>query len=193
VTTARSALAGLLLACCAAAGCRRREPAVAALRTAEGTVERSTGSAWTRAEVGATFAAGDALRTGPRSAARLAVASGGVISVGENGRLRFVRGASPGRRAPDLVVELGAAEIEDAASALAVETSLGPARIDRGGHVRVRADGAGVTFEVLVGRAVVLRPDGALAIEAGEGIRIKIGDAVVRRAAPPTRSPRAPT
>jgi hypothetical protein len=178
----------LLVALGAVAGtaCHRRpaEGTVATLLEAVGEVQRSDGAGWVAAPVGHGFVVGDALRTGPGSLARLGFASGSVVRVAENGRIRFVRGTLPARGQPDqpkLAIELGAAEIEQAADDLDVLTVGGAARVRRGTHLRVQADGRTATLEVLVGRAVLLGRERAETLEAGEGLRVEVGGAIVER------------
>ncbi len=60
-------------------------------------------------------------------------------------------------------------------------TAAGRTRVERGAHVRVRAQEDGVVLEVLVGRAVLLKPDGDLAVEAGFGARLRIGGALIEK------------
>ena len=160
--------------------CRREAP-VATLLEAAGTVERGDGAAWRVAPAGFAFVVGDTLRTGADSRARLTLTGGGVIRVGENARLRFQRGAVPGQRNPDLVVDLGSAEIEKTDGELAVITAVGPARIKPGTRVRVLADGQTASLEVFVGRAVMMEAGREVAVDAGQGVRIRLGSAEVQR------------
>jgi hypothetical protein len=172
-------LAGLFLAVGAVA-CHR-EPPVATALAAEGTVERGHDGAAQPVVFGTTLVVGDTLRTGAASRARLALAGGGVIRVGESARLRFQRGAIVGQQAPDIAVELGVAEVEEITSDVSILTAVGPARVARGAHVRVRADGDTASLEVVVGRAVMMDAGQEVAVEAGQGVRIKIGTPEVQR------------
>jgi hypothetical protein len=173
-------LAGSILITAGLSACRRDAP-VATLRETVGTVERSEGVAWRDVGPGFAFVVGDTLRTSAASSARLALTGGGMIRVGENGRLRFQRGTAPGQRAPDVVVDLGSAEIEETTGELSVITAVGPARIDRGAHVRVQANGQAASLEVLVGRAVMMNAGREVAIDTGQGVRIQLGSAQVQR------------
>jgi hypothetical protein len=173
-------LAGSILVAAASAACRREAP-VATLREAVGTVERGDAVAWRGVGPGFAFVVGDTLRTAAASSARLALTGGGMIRIGENGRLRFQRGTAPGQRAPDVVVDLGSAEIEETAGELSVITAVGPARIERGAHVRVLANGQNASLEVLVGRAVMMNAGHEVAIDTGQGVRIHLGSAEVQR------------
>jgi len=104
-----------------------------------------------------------------------------VIRVGERARLRFQRGAIVGQQPPEIAVELGSAEVEETISELSIVTALGPARVAKGTRVRVRADGATASLEVVVGRAVVMDGGHEVAIEGGQGVRIKIGAPEIQR------------
>jgi hypothetical protein len=161
--------------------CRRQATVATALEVA-GIAERASGGgAWSAAPAGTAFAIGDTLRTGAASRARLALVGGGVIRVGENARLRFQRGALVGQQAPDIAVDLGAAEVEGPASEMSIVTVLGPARVERGARVRVRADGQTTSLEVVVGRAVMVESGQEVAVDAGHGVRIHIGSPEIQR------------
>jgi hypothetical protein len=161
-------------------GCRR-EPPIATTLEVTGGAERGRADGWTAAVAGTTFIVGDTLRTGAAAQARVGLTGGGVLRVGENARIRFQRGAISGQRAPDLAVEMGSAEVDEVLSDISVVTAIGPARIQRGTHVRVRADGQTATLEVVVGRAVMLEAGQEVAIDAGQGIRIRLGSAEIQR------------
>ena len=170
-----------LLAAGGAAACRGGGDApVASLLETRGRVERAEGEGWRGAVVGDRFAIGGAVRTGGEAGARLRLEAGAIVRMGENALLRFQRGSLRGASAAEVRVERGAAEIEPGGgSELALVTSAGRTRIERGAHVRVRAQEDGVVLEVLVGRAVLLKPDGELAVEAGFGVRLRIGGALI--------------
>lgn len=159
----------------------RQQPAVATALVTRGRVERSRDGATEAVARGTTFEMGDALLTAPASGARLALLGGGVVRVGENARLRFRRGVMVEQQPPDIVVELGAAEVDQIGKDVSFVTSVGRARIAHGSRVRVRADGQTATVEVLVGRAVMLEGDREVALEAGHGARIRVGNAEIQR------------
>jgi len=143
-------------------------------------VECAAGDGWRGASVGDRFMIGGAVRTGGAAGARLRLEAGAVIRMGENALLRFQRGNLPGAAGAEIRVERGAAEIEHGGgSELALVTAAGRTRLERGAHVRVRAQDDGVVLEVLVGRAVLLQPGGELAVEAGFGARLRIGGALI--------------
>ena len=150
----------------------RGDGTVASLVETRGLVERADGEEW-RGAAGDGFAMAAPFAPAAGQRAPAARSRGGHPH-GENGLLRFQRGNLPGARAAEIRVERGAAEIEHGAgSELAVVTSAGRTRIERGAHVRVRAQEDGVVLEVLVGRAVLLKPDGEVAVEAGFGVRLR--------------------
>lgn len=169
-------------------GCRRAGDPVASLLEREGSVDRQrdgNGEAWAPAAMGDTFNVGDGLRTGAASRALLHMLRGGILRVGDNARLRFLRGTltgpTGGAPEPQLAVDLGSAEIDGAEQAMTVLTGIGPVRVERGARLRVRSQGAESSLEVIVGRAVVQRPDGELVVERGHGLRIKLGGAEIER------------
>jgi len=179
---ARLLAAAAVVLVAAGAGCRR-EPPVASLLARTGNVERqsATGEAWADATVGVGFTIGDVIRTGAASSARLGVNGGGVIRIGENGRLRFRPGTAPGAPEPDFGLELGVAEIDSETVALSLSTPTGRANVHRGTRARVLADGNATSLEVLVGRAVLVEQGREVAVDAGHGIRIALGTATVER------------
>ena len=169
-------LAGLLVGL--SVGCARRGEPVATLVETQGTVERNDGAqAWAIAGQGVAFVVGDVLRTGAGARARLRLTNGAMIRVSENARIRFARGTLPAGKGPDLNVEVGSADVEAAGEEVAIVTSLGVARVERGARVRVSSDGERSTLEVVVGRAVVLASGGDLVVGEGEGAMMKRGDA----------------
>jgi hypothetical protein len=164
----------------AVSACARPAP-VATLLEAAGTVERGNGDVWRDVAPGAPFIVGDTLRTGAAARARLSLAGGGVIRVGENARLRFQQGGLTGQPMPAIAVELGSAEVDETLAPVAIVTAVGSARLERGAHVRVRADGQTSSLEVVVGRAVMLEAGQEVPIDAGHGVRIRLGSAEVER------------
>jgi hypothetical protein len=171
-----------LVSCGLGPACHREPPVATALEVA-GNAERGRGDAWEAAVFGATFAVGDTLRTGGGAHARLALLGGAVVRVGERAHLRFQRGTVVGQRTPDIAVELGSAEVEvdEIASGLSIVTAVGPTRLERGAHVRVQADGQSASLEVVVGRAVMLDGAQEVAIDAGHGVRIRLGSTEIER------------
>jgi hypothetical protein len=184
-TTTRSTRAvAMACGCLLLAACGQKGEAVATLSATSGRVERSPGgSAWEPAAAGVEFSVGDAMQTGTGSHARLRLTNGGFVNVAENGRLRFLRRAVASKAqagaGADLAIELGSADIEPALDDMILVTALGRAQIEKGTRVRVRADGQGASLQVLVGRSVLLGPDGNTNLGPGDGIRVKVGSAEI--------------
>jgi len=171
------------------AACGRRPAAVATLIDSTGVVEgaRGTDGTWLGVAPATEFVIDDAVRTGEQSSARLSVVSGGTIRLSEHSRLRFRRGGATDTAGVELGIDLGRAELENT-GALSIVTAGGTARIDRGSHVRITADGTRETFEVIVGRAVLLAGSGGdvgvgrsapVIVGPGRGVTFRIGTAVM--------------
>ena len=177
------ALALLLLA--GAACGKKHGVTVATLVEDGGPVEGTTaGATWKTVPVGTAFTLGDAVRTGADAFARLRIAAGGTIRMSENSLVRFRPGApataKAERGAPEVSVELGQAEIAEAVG-LSVQSPTGHLRVERGSRVRIDARADEVKLEVVVGRALVTGGAGPVAVDAGQGVSIKIGGAIVER------------
>lgn len=190
---AQTAALALLVAALSLAGCGRPvHGSVAALAEATGIVEaaRAGSDAWAAIAPATQLGIDDAVRTGARSSARLALTDGGTIRMSENSRLRFRLGAAADGAGVEMRLDLGRAEMENT-SGLSVVTAAGRAHIDRGSRVRVTADGILGTIEVIVGRAMLVpladqgasaRRSGSIqpvAIGPGQGVTLRIGTAVV--------------
>lgn len=171
------------------AACGRRPASVATLTEVTGLVEATRGSdeTWRGAAPATEFVIDDAVRTGERSSARLSVVAGGTIRLSERSRLRFRRGGAADTAGVELGIDLGRAELENS-PALSIATPGGTARIDRGSHVRIIADGTRETLEVVVGRAVLLSSSGGdaglgrrapVVVAGGRGVTFRIGAAVM--------------
>jgi hypothetical protein len=165
----------------------RKEPAptIAWLIETGGVVEGATdGAAWRGVSRGAGFRLGDAVRTGPGAHARLQFTTGGTIRMSENSLVRFRQGAPAPELSdhggPEVSIELGQAEIVEAVD-LSVSSPAGRMRIDQGGRVRIDADPKKVKMEVVVGRAIVTGNGGTLALDAGHGVSLQIGGAILER------------
>ena len=173
----------------ASCGSSTNAPPVATVAEVVGVVEAATANRedWSAAAEGAPLRADDAVRTGPRSRARLSVTGGGGIRMSENCLLRLRRGSPSGGGKLELALDLGSAEI-DAAGSLIITTTGGRAQLEAGSHVRVSTNGRRGTVEVIVGRAELLSrtSDGGeatqrVALRAGEGLVLEIGRALVER------------
>lgn len=171
------AFAGLMAM--AGMGCRPDAPVARALE-ASGVVERGHGDGWSAVVPGTAFEVGDTIRTGAAASARVDLLGSGIIRIGERARVRFQLGRSE-RADPAIAVELGSAEVDQTTAPVSIITSVGPARIERGAHVRVRSDGQVASLEVVVGRAVMLDAGREVPVGAGEGVRIRLGSALFER------------
>jgi hypothetical protein len=160
------------LALALASSACRDKGAIARLSAAAGSVEAARNESWASAQVGHTFHAGDAVRTGASSSAGVTFTTGRVLRIGENALVRFLAGQQ--QDDPQVGVDLGAAEMEGG-GALAVATKRGLARLEPGARVRVVATRESTKFEVQVGRAVLLDADGEIALAAGDGLEIAGG------------------
>ncbi|MBE7448427.1 MAG: hypothetical protein HS111_05945 [Kofleriaceae bacterium] len=170
--TARAAL--VVVATLAA--CGGRDPAaIAVLLEGQGAVEREHGGRAAAAPIGQPFHVGDAARTGAAAWARLRLRDRAVLRMGPDTVIRFVAGG------PRL--EAGVAEAETAAVTFVTEDGL--AQLEAGGVLRATDHAEGVRFHVDIGRAILQREDGPLTLEAGAGIVVAIGGAIVERSAPP--------
>lgn len=162
--------------------CSRSPSPVATLLEGQGAVEREHGRAVAAAPNGQPFVLGDAARTGDGAWARLRLRGGSVLRLGSEARVRFL---AAGAR-----LEVGDAIAED--DAITIVTEAGPAILERGGVLRAVARDGGVRFEVIVGRAQLQRPDGPLTLEAGSGVVVSVGGAIVERTGPAREAGREP-
>ena len=180
----RRCVTHLVLSWCLAAvmcpGCSKSSPQhVAKLVQLDHIVQQQRGSAaWDEAVVGDEYHLGDAVRTGAEATAELSLARGGMLRMDPDTVIRF-QGA-PGESV-DLDVEAGAIEVEAGDQEVVFDTSIGRARIEAGGSLRVRAEpGGGMRVEVLVGRAVIEPDDGPpMELGDGEGMSVDIEGAIL--------------
>ncbi|MBI2896594.1 MAG: hypothetical protein HYY06_23760 [Deltaproteobacteria bacterium] len=167
--------------------------ALAELVGRDGTVERNGPGRWQRAAVGDEFALGDAVRTGPRSGARLQLDEGAGLRLQENTVVRFIKGLGS-RSRMRLGVDTGAAQIEAGDDDLWIETDLGLARIERGSRVALRTDPEQRHFEVLVGSAELEQAGAAtISLRAGQHAEVALAATASAGPASPGTSPAAPT
>ena len=177
------ALAALALGC---GGCGR-DKHVAEMTKHRGEVGRDTASSlreWRPAFDGAKLATGDGLKTGPSAEARVHLVSGGTIVVSGDTTIRFVTAApgAAGATAARLSVEAGEASIEADDQALAIETTIGLARIEAGGKLRLQAaDGGATRVEVTVGAARIDTEEGGVSLSMGKPIEVAVGGAILER------------
>jgi hypothetical protein len=178
----RASPLALLLAVGALGGpgcrCERELEAVAHLREPRGLVDAERAGSWRPAKAGAAFGAGEAIRTGRDSAARLEFVNGRKFRLGENALVRFVAGILPEN--PMVALELGDAELEGD-GALSLLTPRGPVRLDPGTRMRIYAGEVDARYEVLVGRAVLGEGKDEVVLQAGDGLAITFGSATMER------------
>ena len=166
----------------ALAACGGKPSPVATLIEGQGEVQREHAQQVAAAASGQRFVVGDAARTGAAAWARLRLRGGAKVRMGADTLVRFVAGGAR--------LEIGDAIAEDAP--VTIITEAGAAIIERGGTLRARSRDGGVAFEVVVGRAVIQRPDGDVALDEGGGLVVSIGGAIVERTAPPPKAPPPP-
>ncbi len=166
------------------AGCDLRAcsaPPAAVVTEVEGVVSLARASAparWGAAAVDAELEMGDAIRTGGRSTARLALEDGSTIDLEPNSTLRLLLEA-PDDESPTLEVLAGAVVIstDDGAD---IATRGGRARLDAGSRVELRRIDESLTLTLSVGRARFTDDDGG-DTELTRGEAVTLG-----RAARPT-------
>ncbi len=173
----RSSVCKIVALICLASACKKEPTPVARLETAGGAVERQRGGQWAAAAVGTPFAVGDAVRTGAGATARVRFLGGKILRLGENAMVRFVAGSAP--QTPAVGIDLGEADVEGD-GVFEVATPRGLARLESGSRMTVRATGASVKYEILVGAATLVGDD-KVKWGAGEGIEIAVGGARLER------------
>jgi hypothetical protein len=164
------------IALVAACGGKKAAP-VADLLEGQGAVEREHGRAKAAAPNGQPFVLGDAAHTGAGAWARLKLRGGTVLRLGADTRVRFL---TAGAR-----LERGDAIAEDAP--ITILTEAGTAIIERGGVLRATERDGATRVEVVVGRAQLSGLDGDVTLEAGGGIVVAVGGAILERIGAPPR------
>jgi hypothetical protein len=175
--------ASVLFVVCVSAcdGCGGRT--LAELTQHKGTVERDLAASvgqWSAAQAGATFLAGDGLRTGTDATALLRVGRKGRVHVESETTIRFSpdKNASPDAP-PALEIEAGEARVEAGDEELALHTELGRAVLRAGGSMALSRAEGGTRYRVLVGGAMFDGSDGRpRPLAEGESIMIGLGTAV---------------
>ena len=176
-------LVAALVALVALAACGGGGPSkVARLLEGQGEVQAEHAGKTAAAPNGQPFYLGDAARTGPGAWARLELRGGAVVRLGADTVVRFVAGGAR--------LERGEAGAE--AGAITIDTEAGAAEIEAGGVLRATSGDRGVRFEVVVGRAIIQRGEGPVALEPGGGLVVAIGGAVVERIGPRAAEPAPP-
>ncbi|MBW2463349.1 MAG: hypothetical protein JRH11_16990 [Deltaproteobacteria bacterium] len=145
---------------------------VAELVDAQGPVTRDFAGKedqWEAAEVGTTFAVGDAVRTAPEgSEARVVLTSGGGLELAPGTIVRFLAAAPNDEQGERVNVEMGEARVSAGQSGLVIAGSFGEAQLLGGGEMRISAADGTVMFEVLMGGARLEPADGDF-VELGAG------------------------
>ncbi len=166
-------------------GCGQKPP-LAVLAATAGSVQRdraATVGDWQPAARGAEFRVGDGLRTGRLASASVRLDDGAALQLRSETSIRFLqKPPEPDTLAFD--VATGEATVEAGARGLAIETSVGIARIEPGTRVSVSPGEDGLRFVVEVGRARI----GDLALsQAGTAVHVNArGQAQVVVESPPT-------
>jgi hypothetical protein len=179
-----ASFASLLPAC---RQCGSHDKAVAQLVSLHGAVTKELAGqkqSWRDAPAGVSFAVGDAVRTETGATARVDLAAGGHLRLTERTTVRFL---TDGIRTRRLSVETGEAEVEPGDSAVRVETVIGMAEIEAGSRVRLASDGHKLTFDVLIGGALLdSTTDGGAKreVKAGHRYQVSIGGAGVETVDP---------
>jgi len=172
------ALAGLV-ACDGCNGCGSDPLAV--LKTHDGTVEweaAGKSDAWSKAVRGVEFHIGDALRTGAKSTAQLALFPEGEMRVKENTVIRFLD--TPPKAPRRLRVESGQVQVEATLAPIEIATGQGIARLSKGGRARVSAGENEARLLVEVGTIEAIG-NGKTANE-GQQMTLEIGTVITEEA-----------
>ena len=156
-------------------------PPLAVLSTSKGMVERDFAARtheWNAATLGAQLVVGDGVRTGQDSEAVLTLLDHTTLKLLDNAQVRFRR--APGS-APAMELQTGLAILETSSVPLEYQTEFGTATIQPNSRVRVVKLPQSIRYELLVGLAQFRTLDGDLKeLKAGEGIELKIGEAIVQ-------------
>ncbi|MBX3234390.1 MAG: hypothetical protein KIT84_38190 [Labilithrix sp.] len=163
------------------AGCK--DKSVAEVAKHEGDLKRDTASAvgaWEPAADGAKLNLGDGLKTGPNAEAVIRLTRGGKLKMPPETTIRFLATA-PGATSPRLTIEAGEASVEADNGEVLLETSIGTARIESGGAIKLTPTEGGTRIELSLGAARIETADGGLALTAGKAFEVSLGGAVIER------------
>ncbi|RLB46299.1 MAG: hypothetical protein DRJ42_27955, partial [Deltaproteobacteria bacterium] len=165
---------------------------------AEGPVTRDFAgneNQWEGAEVGTTFAIGDAVRTAPEgSEARVVLTSGGGLELAPDTIVRFLAAAPNDGQRERVNVEMGEARVSAGQGGLIIAGTFGEAQLLSGGEMRISAADGRVEFEVLMGGARIEPADGDF-VDLGVGeelaLDVELGDIIIDEidAGPPDTGP----
>lgn len=170
----------LLLQVCACTRCSSSS-ALAVLTKKQRSVDRDFASKvgkWQAAATGARFSTGDGVKTGAAASAELKLDDGSMLQVKENTTLRFLD-HRPGKGQAGFNIETGEATLHVGKSALQLLTSFGKARIEAGSVVRLRRSKVGLRYAVSVGKATLTTAKGNVNLQAGDGLEVGVGQAVI--------------
>lgn len=152
----------------------------------EGTVQRDHAydvKTWLTAEEGDDLAIGDAIRTGAESGAILELQGGSRLRLDDQTLVRFLS-APPGEELPRIHVATGEARLETRREER-LHTRVGPAIIEEGSTVVMRAEQEGIRYRVAVGSAT-LELDGEQHDLAREGgLVVSLGGAILEEGSGP--------
>lgn len=174
--------AAIAIAAALVVGCGQKTSPVAKLVEGQGDVQREHRAKLAAAPNGQPFVVDDAAKTGAASWARLRLRGGATVRMGADTVVRFVAGGAR--------LEIGDAIAEDAP--ITIITEAGAAIIERGGTLRAVARDGGTRFEVVIGRAVIQRADGEVALEEGSALVVDVGGAIIERIPPRPKEPPPP-
>ena len=164
-------------------GCSCSRHTLAELTETQGAVFRDFAAAvkdWKSASVGAEFSMGDAVRTGEKSRAVVVFDDGATLVMEPVTTLRFLE-TEPGSGERGLQVEQGTVTVTASTAELLLHTDMGLARIEPGSAVLMQKGKRGLRFFVKVGRARLESGDKLLQLQAGEGVEVGVGLAVLNR------------
>jgi len=162
--------------------CRCSDSAIIArLDTANGTIERDFAQRlqqWEAAAIGSEFRMGDGVKSGAQSTATLTLTGNAKLSLTPKSVVRFLKDIQEGQLGMD--VEVGTANLETGDQELKVLSSVGAVVIEPGTQMRMSRSERGIRFEIAVGSARIDRgAAGVTALDAGRGIEVAVGGAVV--------------
>lgn len=183
----RRALALLaLLHVWAWAGCSSCRDAafVAELIEMQEGVDRDFGRApevWSTAKIGDRFELGDAVRTGAKALATLALPRRAKLLVKSDTVVRFKRGLDDSAPAEQIEMQRGEVTIDTGALDLGVRTQRGVVRLTAGSSVRMRAEPQKTRFDVEVGRVEYSLDGAAHTVAAGSGFDLEVLPASVEK------------
>ncbi len=170
-------LLSLLLGGCS--GCSSED--MAQLSTAEGPVQRDyeeKAGQWEPTQVGAGFGFGDGVRTLADSTGTVTFDDGALMRLDPETTVRFLR-AAPDSEDKGIDVQTGRAVVEAGDREIRLRTEVGLAVLQPGTVAQIGKGDKGVRFLVTVGQARLEGADKTIDLEAGHGLEIGIGMAII--------------